>query len=144
MDTASTKNKTTKFHLGIYAIIQKDTRILLVKKSRGAYEGMWDLPGGRPNHGETILETLQREVKEETGIQEIDAKLYTNLAFVVEYQEGQRTISLHHVCLVYKAIRFDESSFKEMISEEDVTCCAWIQKSELSQLPVSKVVSALM
>lgn len=133
-------SKVVKFHLGIYAVIESDERILLVKKSRGPYRGMWDLPGGRPTHGETILQTLQREVKEETGIQLLDAVAYTNQAFVVEYRDGEEVISLHHTCLIYKATKYDSAHFQESINEEDVAGCSWIEKSQLAQLPLSRVV----
>ncbi len=33
-------------HLGVYGIVIKEDKILLVKKSRGAYIGKYDLPGG--------------------------------------------------------------------------------------------------
>ena len=129
-----------KFHLGVYAIIQRGQSILLVKKSRGPYLGMWDLPGGRPVHGETIFQTLQREVREETGVQLVDAVLHSNHAFVVEYKEGKEAISLHHTCLIYIATQFDAAHFKENIHEEDVAGCAWIETSQLPHLSLSKVV----
>lgn len=140
MKKFSTQAKIMKFHLGIYAIIEKEQSILLVKKSRGPYQGMWDLPGGRPCHGETILQTIQREVKEETGIDLIDVAPHLNQAFVVEYKNGDETISLHHTCLIYKATRYDSSQFQENIAEEDVAGCSWIQKSQLTDIPLSKVV----
>lgn len=140
MKNLLTEAKTAKFHLGIYAIIEKEQHILLVKKSRGPYRGMWDLPGGRPAHGETIPQTLQREVREETGIELIDIVLHTNQAFVVEYKEDEEAISLHHTCLIYKATEFDSSQFQENIAEEDVAGCSWIEKSQLTHLPLSKVV----
>lgn len=140
MKNLSTESKTTQFHLGIYAIIEKGQSILLVKKARGPYRGMWDLPGGRPAHGETIPQTLQREVREETGIELIDVASHTNQAFVVEYKDGEEAISLHHTCLIYKATQFDSSQFQENITEEDVAGCAWIEKSQLPLLSLSKVV----
>lgn len=132
--------KITKFHLGIYAIIEKEQCILLVKKSRGPYREMWDLPGGRPSHGETILQTLQREIQEETGIELIDVAPYTNQVFIVEYKDGEEIISLHHTCLIYKATHFDSSQFQDTINVEDVMGCAWIKKSQLTRLPLSRVV----
>lgn len=135
-----TQANSNKFHLAIYAIIQKGQSILLVKKSRGPYLGMWDLPGGRPVHGETIFQTLKREIREETGVELVDAVLHCNQAFVVEYPDGEETISLHHTCLIYKATQYNEAHFKENIQEEDVAGCAWIEKSQLPHLPLSKVV----
>lgn len=42
--------------------------MLCVRKTRGPYVGLWDLPGGRPEPGECWEETLRRELKEELGI----------------------------------------------------------------------------
>lgn len=52
----------------------------------------------------------------------------------------EEAISLHHTCLIYKATQFDSSQFQENIAEEDVAGCAWIEKSQLTHFPLSKVV----
>ncbi len=54
----------------IKAIIRKDNKILLIKKSAKVdiYPGRWDLPGGRLDPGETWCQGLAREVQEETGL----------------------------------------------------------------------------
>ena len=57
----------TKTHFGVYGIIRRDNKILLIKKTRGPYTGMLDLPGGSPEKDETAEQTLRREIKEETG-----------------------------------------------------------------------------
>lgn len=57
------------FHLGIKAIIQNAREEVLLLKRLG-HEG-WDLPGGRIQQGESVLETLRREVFEETGLTEL-------------------------------------------------------------------------
>lgn len=129
-----------KTHLGIYGIFEKNHRILLVKKSRGPYKSTWDLPGGRQEHGESIFQTLQREVFEETGVVLSKMAPYKNASFLVEYKESETLISLHHTCLIYHALEFDDSATKKNIVAEDVSGCSWIEKSNLSQLPLSRVV----
>lgn len=56
------------------AIIRnQDNRILLQRRSD---YGDWGLPGGGMEPGETIEETMKREVFEETGLEVIDNELY--------------------------------------------------------------------
>jgi len=64
------------FHLGIKALIRnKKGEILLLQvnpaKLHGEHKDYWDLPGGRVQKGDSIEDTLKREVVEETGISRI-------------------------------------------------------------------------
>lgn len=43
-------------------------RILLVRRGRAPGEGLWSIPGGRVEAGESDAEAVIREVKEETGL----------------------------------------------------------------------------
>jgi 8-oxo-dGTP diphosphatase len=64
------------YHLGIKALIRNtDGKVLLLQvnpaKLQGERRDYWDLPGGRVQQGQTVLDTLQREVAEETGITDV-------------------------------------------------------------------------
>lgn len=62
------------FHLGVKALI-KNVRgeILLLKANTSKFKkqekSYWDLPGGRVQKGDSVQQTLLREIKEETGIE---------------------------------------------------------------------------
>jgi len=64
----------TKTHFGVYGKIVKNGKILLIKKARGPYKGLYDLPGGSQEKGESYIETLRREIMEETGCKVVRAE----------------------------------------------------------------------
>ncbi len=57
-------------------VIDKSERILLVKRSVNPKKGMWCLPGGYMELGETPKQTALRELKEETGLDGAVARLF--------------------------------------------------------------------
>ena len=64
----------TKTHFGVYGSVIRDGKILLIKKARGPYTGLYDLPGGSQEDGENYMQTLEREMTEETGCEVIKAE----------------------------------------------------------------------
>lgn len=56
-----------KFHVGVKAVIVNDSKALILrsKSSIGPTDSYWDLPGGRIDGNESILEALRRELSEE-------------------------------------------------------------------------------
>ena len=58
----------TRPQLAVSASIFRDGKILLVRRARQPAKGTYTLPGGRVEFGETLLEAVQREVREETAL----------------------------------------------------------------------------
>ncbi|HEY3876097.1 MAG TPA: NUDIX domain-containing protein [Candidatus Kapabacteria bacterium] len=81
------------------AVILKNAKLLLVKRSssRAFYPGIWDLPGGHHEKGETGIQCLQRELFEELGIKSYSEKFLmtceigglTINVFIVEEWDGE-------------------------------------------------------
>jgi 8-oxo-dGTP diphosphatase len=54
--------------LATSAAIFRDGKVLLVRRARPPGKGLYSLPGGRVEFGESLAEALAREVMEETGL----------------------------------------------------------------------------
>ena len=54
--------------LGVAACVVKDSKILLVKESRGSKAGFWGMPKGAVDQGESPAKAVLRELREECGI----------------------------------------------------------------------------
>ena len=54
--------------LAVSAAIFRDDRLLLVRRARSPAKGLYSLPGGRVEFGETLHAALHREVDEETAL----------------------------------------------------------------------------
>src|SRR2546421_5676463 len=77
----------TRYHFGVYARIRCGERMLLVRKTRGPYAGLLDLPGGRPDPGESWAQTLERELHEELGVRVAVTGNFTALNFYLEHAD---------------------------------------------------------
>jgi 8-oxo-dGTP diphosphatase len=54
--------------LAVSAAIFRDGKILLARRARSPAKGLYSLPGGRVEFGESLHDALHREVDEETGL----------------------------------------------------------------------------
>ena len=88
-------------HLGVYGLIIKDGKILLIKKKTGPYDGKLDLPGGSIEFCEKVEDALKREIKEETGINIKDYKLFDVDSVVAKWKWDDKDVITHHIGVFY-------------------------------------------
>jgi ADP-ribose pyrophosphatase YjhB (NUDIX family) len=95
------------------AIVLDDSgRILLHKRTDNEY---WSIPGGGMEPGESIAETVIREVREETGIEARVEKLlgvYSNPRHVSVYDDGE-VRQQFSVCFLCRAVGGELRTSKE-------------------------------
>jgi 8-oxo-dGTP pyrophosphatase MutT (NUDIX family) len=90
--------KEGKLRLGSSAIIFNEDRKFLLTKRRD--NGLWCLPGGAVEPGESVAEACEREVFEETGLKVLVRRLvgvYSHTDQLVVYPDGNKAfiVALH-------------------------------------------------
>ncbi|HVX48043.1 MAG TPA: NUDIX hydrolase [Candidatus Saccharimonadales bacterium] len=120
------------FYIGIKALIEnKQGELLLFKadvsKHRKNKEPYWDIPGGRIDEDETdVLDTLKREIYEETGIKEVVShEFFTAVISNHQIPKGDKLYGL--ALMIYK-VSIPEGSQIRM-SQEHVAY-EWVGRSE--------------
>src|SRR6059058_4120140 len=54
--------------LAVSAVVERDGRIMVVRRARPPAQDRYTLPGGVVEAGETLIDAIRREVEEETAI----------------------------------------------------------------------------
>src|ERR1700735_5848776 len=67
-DGESARTYPTRPYLAVSAAIFRDGRVLIVRRARPPAHGLYTLPGGGVELGETLEQAAIREVREETGL----------------------------------------------------------------------------
>ena len=74
------------------AIIWQDDKVLITRRPKGTHlEGMWEFPGGKKEEAETLEECIEREIKEELGV-EVKAEKYL---LSVSHEYETKIVDLH-------------------------------------------------
>ena len=72
-------------------VVNNKDEILLIQRADGKNRGLWSLPGGKRDPGETLKETAVRETYEETGIKMAAVELYhSSKRYSFEIWRGKR------------------------------------------------------
>ena len=94
--------------------------MLLVHNTDG---GGWSLPGGKVEYGETLVEALKREVREETG-------LFVEVNDIVSVNEGKSTqMNVHTLFIMFKAQVQDYTTDIQM--KDEISTLGWFSIPEV-------------
>jgi 8-oxo-dGTP diphosphatase len=122
----------TRPYLAVSAAIFRDGRVLIVRRARPPAHGLYTLPGGGVELGETLEEAVIREVREETALNIEPVGLAGYRQAIACDAEGR--VERHFVILPFAARWIDgEISLNEELSEAH-----WLEPAALSGLQTTE------
>jgi ADP-ribose pyrophosphatase YjhB (NUDIX family) len=86
-------------YLAVSAAIIRDGRVLVARRARGPALGVWTLPGGVVEAGETLIGALKREIEEETALSVEPVALAGHREVLVRDDDGR--LARHFVILCF-------------------------------------------
>ena len=115
-------------YLAVSAAIVRDGKFLLVRRARPPSKGLFTLPGGVVELGETLKQAVEREVREETGMTVEPVALAGFREAVV--RDAQDRVERHFVILSFAA-RWQAG---EPVLNEELSEAHWLEPAALAGL----------
>lgn len=114
----------------VLGYFEKDAHILLgLREDRPSkiYRNLWDLPGGRIEPGETVLQALVREFLEETGLEIARAHLMD------AFHNSEPAEGAPGLCLLYHV----EEARGRMRASSDLQALKYVEKFNIRKLQLT-------
>ena len=121
----------TRPFLAVSAAIVRDGQILVVRRARAPAHGLFSLPGGVVEAGETLAEAVAREVREETALT-IEPVALAGFRETIA-RDGEGRVERHFVILCFAA----RWMAGEPVLNEELSEARWVSPAELVSLPTT-------
>jgi 8-oxo-dGTP diphosphatase len=115
---------TERPEVAVGALAVDHGRLLCVRRGHGPGAGLWSLPGGRVEAGESLHEALVREVFEETGLEVVVDGF---VGYVERMGDGY-----HFVILDFGVTLLDGEA--DPVAGDDAAEAVWVPFNDLGDL----------
>jgi len=113
-------------------VVFNEGRVLLVRRGKAPSKGLWAIPGGSVELGESLQEAAEREILEEAGIV-VKAREPVCTFDVIERDDAGR-VRFHYVIVDLAADYLDG----DLRSGDDALEARWVSPGELETLTVNE------
>jgi len=124
--------------VGVGILIRKSEVYLMIKRAAEPDKGLWSVPGGMVEVGETTKEAAIREAKEETGLEVDILKTLGVVDKIVKDEVGK--VKYHFVIIDYLADR----AAGEMHQHDDALDAKWVHPRDFPKYQMSPTLVDLL
>ena len=128
----SSRTYPTRPYLAVSAAIFRDDRVLIVRRARPPAYGVFTLPGGGVELGETLEEAVVREVREETALEVRPIGLAGYRQAIA--RDGEGRVERHFVILPFAARWLSG----DIILNEELGEAHWLVPADLAGLTTTE------
>jgi ADP-ribose pyrophosphatase YjhB (NUDIX family) len=118
--------------LAVSAAIIRDGKVLVVRRARKPALGVYTVPGGVVEAGETLLDAVAREVREETALEIEPVALAGHREVILRDEDGR--VNRHFVILCFAARLVGG----EVRLNEELDEARWIAPADLAGLKTTE------
>lgn len=122
----------TKPVAAVGVVVTHQEKVLLVRRSQAPRKGIWTLPGGAIELGETAKEAIHREIQEECNISVQIEKVLDVVDIIERDASGQ--VQYHYAIIEFWATY----QSGELRAASDAAEARWVTAAELDQYALSK------
>ena len=112
-------------------ILERESKILMVRRKKDPYKDHLALPGGFVNEGETVEDAMKREAMEETSLE------IHPIDVLGVYSDPRRDPRKHIVTVVFVGIIVSG----DLRANDDAASIEWIQLDSIDQLQQQKMLA---
>jgi 8-oxo-dGTP diphosphatase len=109
-------------------VLDRELRVLLVRRGKEPLLGEWSLPGGALELGERLEDGVRREVREETGLDVAPEEIVAVFDHISYAGEDPARVRFHYVLVDYRCRVLGGT----LRSATDVTAARWAAWNELT------------
>lgn len=124
--------------VGVGVVVQKDKTLLLVKRGHEPKKGLWSIPGGLIEVGESVRAAAIREVREECNI-EIQLQDVISVVDLIE-KDDDENVKYHFVIIDFLA----KYTSGELTPGSDAADAAWVTREQLGDYDIPELTQKLL
>ncbi len=116
--------------VGVGAVVIRDNRILLIRRGTEPNRGLWSIPGGVVELGESLALAAEREVREECQVQIRAASILSTGELIDRDEQGR--VRYHYILIDMLAHWISGNA----VASSDAMDVLWANAVDLESIPI--------